>query len=137
MRMLSRKQKADLLAVGAATAAAVIWLRYARSADGARSFLSAAGTKMGRILSGIQNTLTRVRQRTEEIDRLIHELAQLGSEQKARAEAVCDETWDRLERTREVVLSNFELSSSEIAALIAESRIALKRLAAAKSTRAA
>jgi hypothetical protein len=135
--MLSRKQKAAYLAAGAASAAAIVWLRYARSAEGARNCLGAAGAKMGTILGCIQSTLTAVRERTEEVDRLVHEFAQLGSEQKVRAEAVLNETWERLEQTRELVLSNFELSSNEITALLREIRISFKQLAAAKSSQAA
>jgi ABC-type transporter Mla subunit MlaD len=135
--MLSRKQKAAYVAVGAASAAAIVWLRYARSAESARNFLDAAGARMGGILGSIQDTLTAVRERVEEVDGLVHEFAQLGSEQKARAEAVLNETWERLEQTRELVLSNFELSASEIAALLREIRIACRQLAAAKSSQAA
>jgi hypothetical protein len=135
--MLSRKKKAAYLAAGAASAAAIVWLRYARSAEGARNFLGAAGARMGTILGSIQSTLTAVRERTEEVDRLVHEFAQLGSEQKVRAEAVLNETWERLEQTRDLVLNNLELSSNEIAAVLREIRIAFKQLAAAKSSQAA
>lgn len=135
--MLSRKQKAAYLAAGAASTAAIVWLRYAKSAAGARSFLADTGAKAGRAIGSILSALATVQQRLEETDRLVHGFVQLGNEQKDRIEVVLNDTWERLEQTRELVLNNVELSSKEIAALLGDIRVAVKQLAATKSTLAA
>jgi hypothetical protein len=135
--MLSKKQKAAHLAAGAASTAAIIWLRYAKSAAGARDFLANTGAKAGRALGSIGSALATVQQRLEETDRLVHDFVQLGSEQKDRVEVVLNDTWERLEQTRDLVLNNVELSSKEISALLGDIRAAFKQLAAAKSTLAA
>ena len=135
--MLSRKQKAAYLAVGAASTAGIILLRYAKSAAGTRCFLADTGAKAGRALDRFRSALATVQQRLEETDRLVHEIVQLGSEQRERAEAVLNDTWKRLEQARELVLNNVELSSREVSALLADIRATFKQLAAARSGRAA
>ncbi len=135
--MLSRKQKAAYMAVGAASTGAILWLGCAKSAAGARSFLADTGAKAGRALGSIRSALVTVQQRLEETDRLVHEFVQLGSEQKDRVELVLNDTWERLERTRELVLNNVELSSMEISALLGDVRAAFKQVATAKSSVAA
>ncbi len=135
--MLSRNQKAAYLAVGAASTAAIIWLRYAKSAAGTRCFLADTGAKAGRALDSFRSALANVQQRLEETDRLVREIVQLGSEQRERVEAILNDTRKRLEEARELILNNVELSSKEISALLGDIRAAFQRLAAAKSIRAA
>ncbi len=135
--MLSRKQKAAYLAAGAASTGALLWLCCADSAKGTRSFLVNTGARAGRTLARIQSALATVEQRLEEIDQLVHDFVELGSEQRDRTEAVLNDTWERLEQTRELILNNVELSSKEIATLLGDIRTAFKQLASAKSNLAA
>ena len=135
--MLSRKQKVAYLSAGAASTAAILWLRYAKSAAGARCFLTGTGAKAGRALGSVRSALASVQQRLEETDRLVHDFVQLGREQKDRIEAVLNDTRERLERTRELVLNNVELSSREISGLLGDIRTGFRQLAATRSNLAA
>jgi len=135
--MLSRKQKAIYLTGGGAMAAALVWLCYAKSAAGARSFLGEAGKKVGKSLSDIENTLSTVRKCTEEIDHFVRELVQVGSEQRVRAEMVIDDTLRRLEQTTDVIQNNLTQSSNEIAALLRDIRIAVAQWVSSQPSQAA
>lgn len=135
--MLSRKQKAIYLTGGGAVAAALVWLCNAKSAAGARSFLGEAGKKVGNSLSDIQNTLSTVRQCTEEVDRFVHELVQVGRERRAQAEVVIDDTLKRLEQATDVIQKNLTQSSEEITALLRDIRIAVAHLVSSQPSQAA
>lgn len=135
--MLSRKQKAIYLTGGGAVAAALVWLCNAKSAAGARSFLGEAGKKVGNSLSDIQNTLSTVRQCTEEVDRFVHELVQVGRERRAQAEVVIDDTLKRLEQTTDVIQKNLTQSSEEITALLRDIRVAVAHLVSSQPSQAA
>jgi uncharacterized membrane protein len=135
--MLSRKQKAIYLTGGGAVAAALVWLCNAKSAAGARSFLGEAGKKVGNSLSDIQNTLSTVRQCTEEVDRFVHELVQVGRERRAQAVVVIDDTLKRLEQTTDVIQKNLTQSSEEITALLRDIRIAVAHLVSSQPSQAA
>lgn len=137
MRMLSRKQRTIYLAAGGTTAAALVWLRYARSAAGARGYLRKTGGKARRTLGEIQTRLSALQKRVEEADRLLHAFAQLGSEQKTKAEIVINDTLKRLEQTADLVQKNLVESSTDIATLIKEMRIAVKQSAGSRPPRAA
>ena len=137
MRMVSTKQKAIYLATGGAAAATLVWLRYAKSAAGARRFMGRAGARAGKTLNGIQNSLSTIRKRTEEVDRIVHELVQIGSEQKNRAQSVVNESLRRLEQTTEVIRKNLTQSSNDITALLHDVRTAVEQSVATKPSHAA
>ncbi len=135
--MVSRKQKAAYLAAGAGATAAVLWLGYSKSGAGARSFLAAKGAKAGNALGSLRRGMAVVQQRLEETDRLAHDLIQLGSKQKDRIEIVLNDTWGRFGETRDLVLSNMEISSREITGLLGDIRSAVREAASAKRIRVA
>ncbi|MBZ5496095.1 MAG: hypothetical protein LAP85_06800 [Acidobacteriia bacterium] len=135
--MVSRKQKAICLATGGTAAAALVWLRYAKSAAGARSFLGEAGAKVSKTLGDLQSALSTLRKRTEEVDRLVHELVRLGSEQKAKAEVVINDALKRLGQTTDVIQQNLTQSSNEISALLKDIRSAAQRSVLSRPSRAA
>lgn len=135
--MLSRKQKAIYLTGGGAVAAALVWLCNAKSAAGARSFLGEAGKKVGNSLSDIQNTLSTVRQCTEEVDRFVHELVQVGRQRRAQPEVVIDDTLKQLEQATDVIQKNLTQSSEEITALLRDIRIAVAHLVSSQPSQAA
>jgi ABC-type transporter Mla subunit MlaD len=124
--MLSKKQKAIYLATGGVAAATFVWLRNAESASRTRRFLNSAGAHVKKTLGDIQTTLVTIRERTEEIDRIVHELARVGSENKGKAEVVFDDTLSRLDQT-----------SKEITGLITDVRTAVKQAIAPKHAKAA
>jgi hypothetical protein len=123
--MVSRKQRAIYLATGGAAAATIVWLRFAKSAAGARTFLGRTGTEAGKTLGNIQVRLSTLGNRAEEIGRLVHEIAHLGSDQMAKAEIIFSDTLKRLEQTADVIQENLTLSSSEISALLKDIRITI------------
>ena len=125
--MLSKKQKAVYMASGGAAAATLVWLLYAESASTTRSFLKKAGTRVGRTLGGIQRTLVTIRERVEAVDRIVRDLAQVGSDHKARAEMVVNDTLGRLEQTTTAIQRNLTQSSDEIAALVKDIRNAVRQ----------
>jgi hypothetical protein len=135
--MLSTRQKAIYLGTGGAAAATFIWLRYAESASSARRFLSEAGHGAGKTISGIYETLVKVRQRVVEVDRILCELARVGNEQKDRAEMVFNDTLGRFEETTTVIQNNLTQSSNEIAALIKDIRAAVSQSVLPKTSQAA
>ncbi len=135
--MVSGKQKAILLASGGAAAAAVVWLRYARSAAGARRFLGKTGAKAGRTLSGIQKSLSSVAKRMEEVDRIVHELALIGGEQRGRAQTVVQDTLRRFELTTDAIRENLLQSSEEITSLVKDVRTAVGQSLSSKPSQAA
>ncbi len=135
--MLSKKQKTIYLASGGAAAATLVWLRYAKSASTARSILKKAGGRAGKTLGGVQRTLVTIRQRVEEIDRIAHELAYIGSEQRPRAEIVFKDTLGRLEETTKVIQNNLTRSSNDIAALAKDIRDAVSQSLLPKASEAA
>ncbi len=137
MRMLTTRQRAIYLAAGGTAAAGLVWLRYARSAAGARSFLKETGGKARRSLAEMQAALSALQKRVEETDKLLHMFARLGSEQKAKAEVVISDTLKRLEQTTDLVQKNLAESSTDIATLLKEIRIALKQSIGTGSHRAA
>ena len=135
--MNSGKQKAVAIAAGGATAAALVWLAYARSAAPARSFLGNAARKTNQKLGEIESMLHTVRVRVEEIDRLAREIAQVGSKQKARAEEVLTDTMAKLEQTTDVISENLTQSSNEIAALVKDIRSGVAQAVSANPSEAA
>jgi methyl-accepting chemotaxis protein len=120
--MTTQNQKVAVLLAGGTVAAALIWLRYAKSAARARSFMDEIGQKANRTLDGIQNTLITIEQRTGEVDRFVHELLRTGKEQKAHAEEVISDTLKKLDQTAETIQRNLTTSSSEITELLKEIR---------------
>ncbi len=135
--MLTGKQKAIYLTAGGTAAATLVWLRYAKSAAGTRSFLRTTGGKARRALGEVQTTVSALQRRVEETDRLLHAFARLGSEQKTKAEVVINDTLKRLEQTADLVQRNLVESSTDIATLLKEIRIALKQSVGTKSPQAA
>lgn len=135
--MISRKQRAIYMASGGAAAAALIWLRYGKSAARTRQFLGDAVGSVSRSLESIQSTLSTIQRRTEEVDRFIHGLVQVGSENRVRAEEVLNETLERLEQTAEVIQSNLTRSSDDIAALLRDIRIGVEHAVHTDPSRAA
>ncbi len=135
--MISRKQRGIYLATGGAAAAAIVWLGYAKSAAGARSFLGRTGAKAGRSLNGIQRSLSTIRMRVDEVDRIVHELAQIGSEQKDRAEAVIQETLKRLEESTNTIRTSLAQSSEDISLLLKDVRAAVEHSLSSRPHRAA
>ncbi len=120
--MATENQKVAVLLAGGTIAAALIWLRYAKSAARARRFMDEIGLKASQTLDGIQNTLTTIQKRTEEVDRFVQELVRAGKEQKAHAEAVIGDTLKRLDQTAETIQKNLTTSSTEVTELLKEIR---------------
>jgi type VI protein secretion system component VasK len=78
--MATENKKAAILLAGGTIAATLIWLRYAKSAARARRFLDEIAQKASRTLDGIQNTLTTIQNRSDEVYRFVHELVRTGKE---------------------------------------------------------
>ncbi len=135
--MMSGKQKALYLVAGGVTASAIVWLGYSRSASGTRRFLGTAGHSVKKRLGEVQGILSRIQSRTEDIDRLAHELVQAGSEQKNRAEEVLSNTMYRLEQMTGVIKENLTQSSQEIAGLVKDIREGVARTFASRPSQAA
>jgi predicted phage-related endonuclease len=135
--MVSRNQKALYLATGGIAAATFIWLRYAKSASGTRTFLSEAGARAAERLADIQEGLSTLRKRAEEVEGLVHELAHIGSERLALAETVINDTLKRIEQTADVIQANLVQSSNEISALFKDTRNSLEHAISTRPPRAA
>ena len=135
--MLSTRQKAVYLGTSGAAAATFVWLRYAESASSARRFLGEAGRGAGKKISGIYETLAKVRRRVVAFDRILSELVRAASERKDRAEMVFNNTLGRLEETTAVIQNNLTQSSNEITALIKDIRSAVSQSALPKPSQAA
>ncbi len=125
------------MVAGGVAASAAIWLGYSRSASGTRRFLGTAGHSMKKRLSDVHEILSRIQSRTEEIDRLAHELIQAGSEQKNRAEEVLSSTMYRLEQMTGAIKENLTQSSQEIVGLVRDIRTGVASKIAAKPSQAA
>jgi len=116
--MASRNQKAFYLAL----AAGIVWLRYAKSAEGARRRLKEAGDK-------VRNTWTTIEDRSRQFDDMVHGLIETGRELTARVETVVTDTLEKLEQTATVVHENVTQSSHEISSMIKDVREAVGHLA--------
>ena len=122
MRMVSRQQKVFYLL----TAAGLLWLGYAKSAEGARRGLKKAGRKASNALSSLQD-------RTQEVGRLVHGIADVGTVQKDHMEQVLHAAMYRLEQTIGVIQENFAETSRDISGMIRELRTALRKSVSAPS----
>jgi hypothetical protein len=99
--MVSKNQKAIYLLL----AAGILWLRYAKSAEGARQKLRTAGDK-------ITNTVITIQDRAQQLDAVVHDMI---------------ETLRQLEVTAATFQENVTESSHEITAMIKDIRAAVGR----------
>ncbi len=113
--MVSRKQKAFYVAL----AAGLVWLRYAKSAEGARRRLKEAGDTLNHALKTVQ-------ERTEQIDAVVHDVIVAAKEQKTRAERVLNDTLTKLDTAATVVHDNLTHSSHEISTMVRDIRTAVE-----------
>ena len=117
MHMASRNRKALVLAL----AAGVVWLRYAKSAEGARRRLQGAGEK-------VCDVWTTIEERGRQVDSMVQEIIETGRELAAQAETVITNTLEKIEQTATIVHDNVTESSQEIASMIQDIRDAVGRL---------
>ena len=135
--MLSKRQKAACLATGSAATATLIWLRYAKSASTTRNFIKKGGTSARQAFGGILRTLTTIRERIEEFNRIVGEIAQIGSDHKTRTEMVINDTLAKLDQTASTIRRNVTQSSDEITALLKDIRTAVRESISPQTSKAA
>jgi hypothetical protein len=136
--MISTKQKIVYLSAGGATAASLVWLRYAKSAGKARGFLGETGNKVMRTLRSIHGAVDTLQKRTEEIDRFLQEMIDLGRAEKSLAEAVVANSLQRYEQTAQLIKNNLIQSSGDVATLLSDLKSGVKHLVSTpQSSRAA
>jgi hypothetical protein len=118
MRMATRNQKIFCLGL----AAGIVWLRYAKSAEGTRRRLKDAGEKA-------RNTWTTIEDRSRQLDDMLHNLIETGRELTTRVETTIKDTLEKLEQTVTVIHENTTRSSYEISSLIQDVREVVGNLA--------
>jgi len=120
--MTSRNRKALILGL----AAGIVWLRYAKSAQGVRSRLKGAGDK-------VSNALATIEERGQQLDNMVREIIETGRELTARTEMVISGTLQRLEETATVIQENVTQSAGEISSMVKDIRDAVGNLTHSRS----
>jgi signal transduction histidine kinase len=126
--MITRKQKIIYASAGGAAVSSLIWLRYGKSAGGAREFLGGTGAKVMRTLRRIHGVMDTIQKRSEEIDRLVEEMIDLGRIEKSQVEAVIGNSLQRYEETAELIRQNLTQSSDDVTALLSHLKDGVKHL---------
>ncbi len=81
--MLTTKQKV----VSFAAVGALVWLRYAKSAGGARRFLSEAGKRLEETVGSIHGAMDRMQKFTHKADLFLQEVIKTGQQYKLESDA--------------------------------------------------